>query len=97
MNAYRVAHVHSTKGAARRHLHNRFADMRRIERSYERMSDACAEDDACRDEVNRCFSRMYNAKRAFQSYMREQPKSQHGGTRKRPVKRSHRRTRHHRL
>jgi hypothetical protein len=95
--SYMEEHPHSTKGAARRHLHNRFADMRRTARSYERMRDTYGHDDDLKEQIDLCFSHMLDAKHEFQSYMREQPKSQHGGTRKRRASRSHRRTRHHRL
>lgn len=82
---YMEEHPHSTKGAARRALHNRFSDMRRTERSYERMRDHYGHDDDLKEQIDLCFGQMMDAKKEFQSYMREQPKSasQHGGTRRR--------------
>jgi hypothetical protein len=83
--SYMEGHGHSTKGAARRALHNRFSDMRRTERSYAHMRDIHGHDDDLKEQIDLCFERMMDAKKAFQSYMREQPKSasQHGGTRRR--------------
>jgi hypothetical protein len=82
---YMEEHPHSTKGAARRSLQNRIADLRRIERSYARMRDIYGNDDDLKEQIDMCFSQMMDAKKEFQSYMREQPKSQHGGTRRRPL------------
>lgn len=86
---YMEEHSHSTKGAARRHLHNRIADLRRTERSYTRMRDAYGHDDDLKEQIDLCFSQMMDAKKEFQSYMREQPKSQshHGGSRRRRLTR----------
>jgi hypothetical protein len=86
-------HPHSTKGAARRHLHNRFYDMRQAERSYEHMRDTYGYDDDLKEQIDTCFGDMMDAKMRFQSYMREQPKSQGGGTRRRRARRSQTRRR----
>lgn len=80
-------HPHSTKGAARRALHNRIADLRRTERSYARMRDVYGHDDDLKEQIDLCFSQMMDAKKEFQTYMREQPKSQHGGSRRRRLTR----------
>ena len=92
--SYMDAHPHSTKGAARRHLRNPFSDMRRAERSYERMRDHYGYDDYLKEQIDLCFSHMMEAKKEFQTYMREQPKSQAGGTRRRRVKRNQTRRQH---
>ena len=96
--SYMEDHPHSTKGAARRHLHNRFSDMRTTERSYTDMRETYGYDDDLKEQIDLCFSQMMDAKQEFQTYMREQPKSQAGGTRRRHRAKPRRRhTRSHRL
>ncbi len=91
MYTYMEEHPHSTKGAAHRHLQNRFSDMRHAEKSYERMREEYGHDDDLKEQIDMCFSHMKDAKKEFQIYMRDQPKSQGGGTRRRH--RSRRQTR----
>ena len=94
---YMEEHPHSTKGSARRHLHNRIADLRRTERSYARMRDIYGHNDDLKEQIDLCFSQMMDAKKEFQAYMRDQPKSHQGGRRTTRRARSLRRRRSSRV